>query len=297
MSLFPKISIIIPSYNHKKYIEETIKSIHLQTYSNIETIVVDDGSTDGSSEYLKNLQRKFKFQLIAKQNEGLCATINLGLQHSEGEYIVIIASDDFMPAERVSQQYDCIVNSDFDVIAGGMTLVDENSQKLRYACPLKNGSVYFNDMLDKSVIYAPTAMFKKTAFEKFGFYNPEHVIEDYSMWLNILSKGGKIANFDKNWAYYRINSIVTRQKLDWYYKGIHQVFSQYLDKPGVTEAFLARKFKYLIKISIFDGFKGLGEFISKDEPNIGCLRLLCLYTIAILPAFFRQILKKRINRI
>ena len=214
MSVEPKVSIIIPSYNHKKYILETLKSIQAQTYKNIETIVIDDGSTDGSGEFLKSVRDEYQFQLIVKNNEGLCKTLNLGLEQAIGEFIVVIASDDFMPPERIFEQVKAFDGNNFDVIAGGMTLIDVDSKEIKYAAPLKQGAITFSDMLSTSMIFAPTAMLKSSTFKKFGRYNPEHVIEDYSMWLKILSKGGHITNFDKNWAYYRVNQVVTHSKID-----------------------------------------------------------------------------------
>ena len=297
MNSHPKVSVIIPSFNHKKYIAETLSSIQAQTYPNIETIVIDDGSTDGSPEYLKLLQERFQFQLQIKKNEGLCATINRGLEVAHGEYVVIIASDDFMPPERIAQQRAYLEKSDFDAIAGGMTLVDDSSRQLRYVSPLKQGSISFSDMLDKNVIFAPTVMFKSSTFLKFGKYNPEHYIEDFAMWLHILSKDGQVANFDHNWAYYRTTPVISRKKIDWYYKGLAQVFSQYLDRPGVSEALLKGKFKYLIKVAVLDGFQELRKTLKNDMHGLGLLREMFLYCVALAPAFIRNHLKKRINRI
>lgn len=290
------VSIIIPSYNHKKYIEELLKSIRAQTYSNIETIVLDDGSTDGSPEFLKSIQPQYDFQLILKQNEGLCATLNRGLDLIKGEFVVIIASDDFMPDKRIEEQVAAFESNNLEVVAGGMTLIDEDSKIQKYISPIKQGHIVFTDMLDKNVIYAPTAMFKSATFKKYGRYNPEHVIEDYSMWLNILSKGGCIANFDKNWAYYRINQVVTRSKVDWYYKGLVQVFSQYLDNPVVLKAFAKQKFKYLIKVSIFDGVKGLREALRQGGEGLGYMHFFVLYMVALMPGFVRGIFRGRVNR-
>lgn len=285
------VSIIIPSYNHKKYIEELLKSIRAQTYLNIEIIVLDDGSTDGSPEFLKSIQPKYDFQLILKQNEGLCATLNRGLDLIKGEFVVIIASDDFMPEKRIEEQVAAFESNNLEVVAGGMTLIDEDSKIQKYVSPIKQGYIIFTDMLDKNVIYAPTAMFKSATFKKYGRYNPEHVIEDYSMWLNILSKGGCIANFDKNWAYYRTNQIVTRSKVDWYYKGLVQVLNDYKNRPNVQKALIRNKFIYLIKVTVFDGRDGL-----KSVTDISLFQLIILYSIAILPFFIRDFLKKRINR-
>lgn len=297
MSLQPKVSIIIPSYNHKKYILQTINSIMEQTYKNIETIVLDDGSTDGSVEFLKDLQTKFKFQLVLKENEGICTTLNKGLDLASGEFIVIIASDDYMPKERITQQVDLLMKNNFDAIAGGVTLIDETSNELKYAGPPKLGRIEFKDMLNTNVIFAPTVMFKAQTFEKFGRYNPKNVIEDYPMWLKMLSNGGRIANFNRNWAYYRTDYIITRKKIDWHYKGVTQAFSEYLNDPMVMKAFMKIKFKYLMKVSIFDGKKGLNEVIDNESNGLSWWQLLIIHAVAVLPDSLRSNLKTRINKI
>lgn len=290
-----QVSIIIPSFNHKKYIMGTLESIKKQTYKNIKTFVIDDGSTDGSPEYLKSLKSKYDFELVLKNNEGLCATINKGLELCSGEYIVIIASDDSMPVERIQQQVDLFNSYDCDVISGGMTLIDEDSHTIKYVKPLKIGLIKFDEMLNKNLIYAPTVMFRSEVFKKFGKYNQKHLIEDYSMWLRILHKGGCIINFDKNWANYRVNHAISRRKIDWYFKGLSQVFSEYADNPKVQKALERKKIIYLIKVAIFDG-KNAVSFIKVEKEKISQIVLIFIYLLALLPAFVRGYLKKFANK-
>ena len=72
----PLVSVIIASYNHEKYIEASIASVAAQTYRNVELLVVDDGSSDGSVELLRGLQAKYGFDLRVQQNQGLSRTLN-----------------------------------------------------------------------------------------------------------------------------------------------------------------------------------------------------------------------------
>lgn len=290
------VSIIVPSYNHKKYLPELLQSIEAQTYTLKELIVVDDGSNDGSQEYLESVKEKYKIKLITKKNEGLCATINRGLSEASGQFVVIIASDDFMPAERLAEQVLKLSQSPYDAIAGGMNLMSETSQKLNYVKPLKTGEVFFTEMLYKNLIYAPTVMFKADTFKKFGIYNPNHLIEDYSMWLRILSQNGRIANFDCNWAFYRVNPAVTAKKVDWYYRGLVQVFSEYRDDTRVMKALQKRKLQYLIKVAVLEGSLGLGQILNSEKKDFGLLKLAFLYLVAYLPRFIRNFLKGFINR-
>ncbi|MDA9580498.1 glycosyltransferase family 2 protein, partial [Luminiphilus sp.] len=89
------VSVIIPSYNHKRYIEAAILSVKKQTYEPIELVVVDDGSTDGSVDLLLELRKEFGFQLKCQKNVGVCATLNRGIaEMASGSYIALLASDD-----------------------------------------------------------------------------------------------------------------------------------------------------------------------------------------------------------
>lgn len=95
----PLISVIIPTYNHEKYIQETVESIVNQTYQNIELLCIDDGSKDLSFQILKILQKKYasrfvRFHIQTQENVGMCETMNRLIALCKGEYVYLIASDD-----------------------------------------------------------------------------------------------------------------------------------------------------------------------------------------------------------
>src|SRR5574341_12560 len=113
----PIVSVIIPSYNHEKYVEECIDSVMRQTYPNIELIVIDDGSSDNSDSVIRKSLEKHchKFRYIRKLNEGVPKTLNLGLKLSSGKYVSIIASDDVMLPQKTEKEVDVFLKSDDNV--------------------------------------------------------------------------------------------------------------------------------------------------------------------------------------
>ena len=91
-----KISVIIPNYNRAKIVTKAIDSVLNQSYPNVETIIVDDGSSDGSFEYLKNKYKQHENVIILKQNNnGVSSARNIGIKHAKGEWISFLDSDDF----------------------------------------------------------------------------------------------------------------------------------------------------------------------------------------------------------
>jgi len=103
-SIMSLVSVIIPSYNHERYIRDAISGIIAQTYSDIELIVIDDGSCDSSNELVKELipqceARFFKFTYLRQANAGLAATMNRALALAEGEYLLLNGSDDVAEPE------------------------------------------------------------------------------------------------------------------------------------------------------------------------------------------------------
>ena len=121
------VSIIIPYYNHKYYIEELLTSIKNQTYNKLETIVINDGSNDGSLKLLRSLRSKYRFNLYTQKNKGICATLNRGLSLAKGEFIMPIGSDDVLFKTKVDDQVKILSFNSFDAVAGGIALITKES--------------------------------------------------------------------------------------------------------------------------------------------------------------------------
>jgi len=101
----PAISVIMAVYNTQRYLTEAIQSILSQSFTDFELVIVDDGSTDGSPEILKNLaQQDSRIKLITQVNAGIGAATQRGITESQGEYIAIMDSDDISLPDRLKLQ-------------------------------------------------------------------------------------------------------------------------------------------------------------------------------------------------
>lgn len=116
MSERPLVSVIIPVYNVEKYLEECVRSLLQQEYNNIEIIIVDDGSTDGSSKLADKLSREdSRIRVIHNSNLGVSHTRNVGIELSKGEYVCFVDADDYVMKDyithmlRLAQEYDAEV--------------------------------------------------------------------------------------------------------------------------------------------------------------------------------------------
>jgi Glycosyltransferases involved in cell wall biogenesis len=110
----PLVSVIIPVYNAAEYLNESLISILNQTYTNIEVIAVNDGSSDNSLEILQNYEGRIK--LIEQSNQGQCAALNSGLKYALGDYIKFFDADDLMNPEHIELQVNRL-NGRTDAIA------------------------------------------------------------------------------------------------------------------------------------------------------------------------------------
>lgn len=110
MKDLPLVSVIIPMYNASCYIEETIQSVLDQTWSNIEIIVVDDGSTDDSYDIVANIKSN-KIRLFHQDNKGAPKARNFGFLQSKGEYIQYLDADDLLSPSKIEQQLQALISS------------------------------------------------------------------------------------------------------------------------------------------------------------------------------------------
>ena len=110
----PLISIIIPCYNAEKFIFEAIESALNQTYSKVEVIVIDDGSSDRSVEVIQSFGDRVRFEAI--DHKGACAARNRGLQLSKGEYIQFLDADDLLVANKIESQLPFLIDDRADLV-------------------------------------------------------------------------------------------------------------------------------------------------------------------------------------
>jgi glycosyltransferase involved in cell wall biosynthesis len=130
----PLVSVVIASYNMAAYLPLTVKSVLDQVYRNIEVIIIDDGSTDGTKEavrpYLDDPRVKYLFQ----ENKGQAAAKNYGIRESRGEYVAFLDGDDMWVSEKLEQQMPLFLHSkDVGVVYSRVLYIDETGKELTVA--------------------------------------------------------------------------------------------------------------------------------------------------------------------
>ena len=153
----PLVSICIPSYNHEKYIAETINSVILQDYKNIELIIIDDCSSDKSESVINSFSDKCKDRFIRfeyhknETNKGISYNLNKAIKWAQGKYFYAIASDDILLPFKTSLLVSEIEKLDdsYAAIFGDANLINKNSEEICFdeqgIFYLKNSSNSFSD--------------------------------------------------------------------------------------------------------------------------------------------------------
>lgn len=127
------ISVIIPVYNVQKYLNRCIESVCNQTYSNLEIIIVNDGSTDKSGAICEDYTKDSRVMLIHKRNGGLSDARNAGLKVAKGKYVTFVDSDDFVAKDYILNLYNCIKQVDVDIAVSGIQKF-ENENEIAKSC-------------------------------------------------------------------------------------------------------------------------------------------------------------------
>ena len=113
-----KVSVIVTTYNHEKYIEECLDSIYKQTYSNIDLLIINDGSTDNSDSIIRDCLVKSPFEnsdYISQENKGACVARNIGLDWAEGDFVLIVDSDNTLPSNYIEKAVHLLNSTNKDI--------------------------------------------------------------------------------------------------------------------------------------------------------------------------------------
>ena len=146
------ISVIIPVFNVQEYVEECVKSVLDQSYQNIEIIIINDGSTDASSDICKRIANMdSRIRLIEQKNIGLGETRNRGIELAKGDYIAFVDSDDYIHTDFLKILLNKAEETGADIIEGEYEVLKDGFKKLNYS--FKNTSPFFLDDNNKELFY------------------------------------------------------------------------------------------------------------------------------------------------
>lgn len=183
----PIISVLIPTYNRKDIVLEAIRSALKQEPNNFEIIVIDDGSTDGTAEYLQGLNLSIK--IITQKNMGVAAARNRGIREARGEYIAFLDSDDLWLPHKLQQQLAFFTIHPETVIVFTDEYISEKNviqSKTRFERnkPIVRPSL--PAFVQHTSIHVSSIMAKKTLFDEVGLFNESlRIHEDSELWNRI----------------------------------------------------------------------------------------------------------------
>lgn len=191
------VSIITPSYNQAKYLEQTILSVLHQEYSRIEYIVIDGASTDGSVDIIKKYAGKLTHWESVK-DKGQADAINKGFARATGEIIAWLNSDDYYLPGTVSAAVKVFEeNPDVVLVYGNMLAVDENGQTFN---TLTYKQLTLEDLICFQIIGQPAVFMRRSALQKTSGLDPAfHFLLDHLLWIQI-SKYGKVLHVNQTWS-------------------------------------------------------------------------------------------------
>lgn len=212
-----KVSVIIPNYNHEKFLQQRIQSVLDQDYENFELILMDDCSSDNSKDIIKSFETHPKVSHVLLNDVNSGSTFmqwDKGINETSGEWIWIAESDDWCEKNFLSTLVEGISNNPAAVLAFSQSYLINNDKEVRgisrhrYLYETVNGSGYLkNTLLKVNTVYnASMAIFKKSAYKKITtYYRNFKFIGDWLFWIEIAQQGdvfisGKILNYFRKHA-------------------------------------------------------------------------------------------------
>lgn len=243
-----KVSIITVVYNGVKTIEQTIKSVLRQTYKNIEYIIIDGDSTDGTQQIIEKYVDDISYY-ISEKDDGLYYAMNKGIEKATGEIVGIINADDWYTADAVESMVNFFDQNDVELVYGEIHMLQENDEEKTHENePIEN--IWYEMPLAH-----PSVFVKKDLYDKMGGFNVNYrLASDYELMLRFYTKQAKFGYIDKVIAYFRTGGLSAIRKKEMC-KEVFDISMSYVDLcadkihvlPKIKERFIWTYFRILVR--------------------------------------------------
>lgn len=200
------ISVIVPVYNVKKYIAETMDCVRAQTYGDWELLLVEDGSSDGSDEEIRRYaeeKKEARIRLISQpSNMGAAMARNRGLAEARGRYIAYLDADDLWMPEKLEKELRFLREKNAAFVFTGYEFADEQGRGTGKVVHVPE-TLNYRQALSNTTIFTTTVMFDTEKIPKKELEMPRVKSEDTALWFRVLRSGHTAYGLDENLVKYR----------------------------------------------------------------------------------------------
>ena len=254
----PLVSVIIPSYNHAQYLEESVSSVIKSEYPSLEIIIVNDGSTDDTSTVAKKIVAESKVvQYLEQKNQGVETARNTGIKASSGKYILPLDGDDLISKNYIKKAVEVLEKRpEVKVVYCQGVKFDEHGEKPWKLKPFSINALARDNMIFVSGIY------RKADWEKIGGYAEDFKLgrADWEFWINMLKDGGEVVQLPFVGFYYRLtggsnslrkrtsNDEAKRKRIAYLNKKYPNFFERELNGPLRFQRTWSKPYNTLLKL-------------------------------------------------
>ena len=183
MKDYPLVSIVTPSYNQAAYLEDSLRSVFEQDYPNIEYLVVDGASTDGSVEIIERYAKRLSWW-VTEKDRGQAEAINKGLRRAKGEFVAWLNSDDLYAQGAVTKAVAVLLtNPDLGLVFSDVFSIDAKNEVFN---TMRYGDWGLMDLMSFHIIGQPGVFIRRSVLEKAGYLDLDyHYLLDHQLWLRM----------------------------------------------------------------------------------------------------------------
>lgn len=236
--VMPKVDIITPAYNTQEYIKDSIDSVLSQTFEDFNFIIINDGSTDDTGSIIDSYDDERIIHIELEENAGIATALNIGLMHTESDFVARFDSDDIMFSDRLEKQLRYLNNHpEVDILGGSMcTYMGKN-----HTCSQPN-VIHDHKRIKTALMLTypmahPTIMMRKKVADSFRYDGRFIASEDLEAWTRLIHHF-TFANMNENLVHYRMrpdSETSTHIQSDEWVNSIYTIYQNYYNSLGIDD--------------------------------------------------------------
>jgi len=270
----PLVSAVIPAFNAERYLSQTVESVLAQTYTNIECLVINDGSIDLTGEIAKGFGGRIRY--ISKPNGGVSSARNMGIRESKGDFVAFLDADDKWLPKKIERQVAALSSSDAVICLTGLTFIDGAGQIIgKDSVPDKDGVVRNILSLDRETGFiATTGLLRREVFYSIGDFDEKlSTSADADLVLRIATTYDFV-NIPEQLAMYRHHTGQMHHNLEALEHDANITLEKFFDHPAIPDRYASMQQMAIssLESTLAIGHLSRGAYVQGFKHGVKALR-------------------------